>query len=222
MPNIQIAPLVLKDVLMQIGANNYETALSAAQFVPTASSVSWQGLTPSSSFTDVSSATWAAALTFAQDWDTPQSLSEFLFDNEGQTVPATFRPRNGRGSSFTTNLVITPGAIGGTVNTFNEATVNLGCTGKPVRVPGVPAVPIVNLASPVSGPIAGGTLVKVTGKGFTGTTAVAFGAVAAPLFQIESDSVLYVVAPAAAAGAKPVKVTNATGPATVLAAYTYV
>jgi len=221
MPNIQVAPLVLKDVLMQLGDNNYETALSAAQFVPTASSVSWQGLTPASSFTDVSSATWAAALTFAQDWDTPLSLSEFLFDNEGKTIPASFRPRNGRGSRFTTSLVITPGAIGGTVNTFNEATVNLGCTGKPVRVPAAAAVPVVNLATPAGGPVAGGNLVKVTGSGFFGASAVAFGAVNAPLFQVESDSTLYVVAPAAAAGSKPVKVTNPTGAATVLGAYVY-
>jgi len=218
---IEVQPLVLKDVLMQIGDNNYEKALSSAQFVPTSSTITWQGLVPSASFTDVSSALWNAALTLVQDWDTPGSMSEYLYDNEGKTVPASFRPRSGRGSRFTVPLVITPGAIGGAVNTFNESTVNLGCLGKPVRIPGAAAVPVVNLATPAGGPVAGGNLVKVTGSGFAGATAVVFGAVNAPLFQVESDSTLYVVAPAAAAGSKPVKVTNPTGGATVLGAYVY-
>lgn len=221
MPNILVQPFVLRDVLLQIGANNYETAVSAAVFTPNAAQQTWQGLTPASSFTDVATATWVAALTFAQDWDTPQSLSEYLFDNEGATVPASFRPKNGRGSSFSTSLVITPGAIGGPVNTFQEATVNLGCTGKPTRIPAAAAVPLLSASAPVTGAVAGATLVKITGKGFTGATAVHFGTVAATFFQVDSDSVIYAVAPAQAAGSKPIKVTNPTGQSTQTAPYTY-
>lgn len=221
MVQIAVKPIVLKDVLLQIGDNNYETACSSVVFTPNNTQLTWQGLTPASSFTDVSSSTWTVAITFAQDWDTPQSLSEYLFDNEGITVPAYFRPKNGSGSSFSSSIVLTPGAIGGVVNTFNESTVTLGAKGKPTRIPAAQAVPTGIQASPATSPVAGNKLVKVTGSGFTGATAVVFGSLAAVDFRVDSDSVIYATAPAQAAGSKPIKVTNAVGVATVLAPFAY-
>lgn len=221
MTNIQVNPLVLKDMLMQLGDDNYETAISSAVFTPTAPTVSWQGGTPESSFTDVGAATWVGALTYAQDWDTPGSLSRTLYEKEGQTLPASFRPKKGVGASFTVPLIITPGSIGGTVNTFNESTVNLGCKGKPVLLPAAAAAPVMTAASPANGPAAGGTIVKLTGSGFTGATGVKFGAVAATQFLVDSDRVIYAVAPAQAAGAKAATVTNATGVSANTAPYTY-
>jgi hypothetical protein len=222
MVQIAVAPTVLKDVLLQLGDNNFETACSSVIFTPNATSVTWQGLTPASSFTDVASALWTVALTFVQDWDTPQSLSEFLYDNEGITVPAYFRPRNGKGSAFSTNVVITPGAVGGAVNTYNESTVTLGAKGKPTRIAAAVTIPTATLATPSTSPIAGNKLVKITGTGFSSATAVAFGSVAAVDFRIDSDSVIYATAPAQAVGSKPIKVTNSVGAATVLAPFSYV
>ncbi|MGK9146665.1 IPT/TIG domain-containing protein [Plantibacter flavus] len=221
MAQIAHTPLVLKDYVLSLADNSYEKALSAVTFTPTAPTITWQGGTPDASFTDTGRATWVAGLTFAQDWDTVGSLSRYLFENEGAVVPVVFRPRNGTGPSFSATLVITPGAIGGAVNVVAEATVSLGLQGKPVLILGAAAVPTASSATPSTGPIAGGTLVKVVGSGFTGATAVAFGAINAPTFRVESDAVLYVLSPATAAGSKPIKVTNAVGPATVLAAYTY-
>jgi len=224
MPVVTHQPLVLKDVLLQLGSNNYENAVSNVTFTPTAPSVSWQGLTPSASFTDVGTASWAVSLTFAQDWDTPKSLSEFLFDNEGQTISATFRPKSGGGSTFTVQLVITPGAIGGAVNAVAEVTVSLGAKGRPVRVPGAPTVPAILSASPATGSTAGGTLVQITGSRFTGTTGatgVKFGSANATSYTVVSDGLIVAVAPAQAAGSKPVTVTNATGVSTTTGAYTY-
>lgn len=221
MSTIAIQPLVLKDLIMQIGADNFEKAISNATFTPTAATVTWQGGTPDASFTDTGRATWVCALTFAQDWDSVGSLSAYLFNNEGAIVPATFRPRNGRGASFSATLVITPGAIGGAVNVVSEATVSLGVQGKPVLIPAAAAVPIVSGADVTGGGIAGGTLAKVLGSGFTGATAVKFGTVNASSYKVDSDGVLYAVAPAQAAGSKPITVTNATGVSTTNAPYTY-
>lgn len=220
---VQVAhtPLVLKDMLMSLGDNSYEKAISGAVFTPTAATISWQGGTPDSSFTDTGRATWVCALTYAQDWDTVGSLSEYLFDSEGAVVPALFRPKNGKGSSFSATLVITPGSIGGTTNSVAEATVNLGVQGKPVRIPAAASIPVIAAATPATGPVAGNKLVKITGSGFTGATAVVFGAVAAVDFKVESDGVIYATAPAQAAGSKPVKVTNAVGISTTTGAYTY-
>ena len=50
----------------------------------------------------------------------------------------TFQPVNGSGPSFTVSVIITPGAIGGAVNSVATGSVTLPCTGKPVLVPAVP------------------------------------------------------------------------------------
>lgn len=136
MAQIAVSPLVLKDVLLQIGADSYEKHVSNVTFTPSPTVVTWQGLSPDASFTDTGRASWTVSLTYAQDWDTPNSLSAYLFNHEGDTVEIEFAPRNGVGPSFIADVVITPGAIGGAVNTVSEATVTLGISGKPVLVPG--------------------------------------------------------------------------------------
>ncbi|MGA1838463.1 IPT/TIG domain-containing protein [Herbiconiux sp. 11R-BC] len=216
---IQLTPLILKDAVLQIGADQYEKAISNVTFTPSANAITWSGV--SGTFTDTSVATWTASISFVQDWDTAGSLSAYLFNNEGATVAAVFRPRNGTGPSFSVNLIITPGAIGGAGNATAEATVTLGITGKPVLVAGTPVIPTVSAATPATGGIAGGTLVKITGSKFIGAVSVQFGTTNATSFFVESDSVIYATSPAQAAGSKPVKVTNGTGQSTTTAAYSY-
>jgi len=131
MPSINVAPLVLKDVTLTLGVNGYEKHVSSVTFTPKASTISWQGLTPTAKFTDVSGAEWTCDLEYVQDWDTTSSLSKYLFANEGQTVAAVFKPRQAGTPSFAANLVITPGAIGGKVNAYATTSVSLG-SDKPV------------------------------------------------------------------------------------------
>lgn len=134
MSQIAVAPLVLKDVILKLGADTYEKHVSAVTFTPSSSTISWQGLEPSAKFTNVTAAEWACALDYVQDWETEDSLSLFLFEHEGESVPAEFSPRSGSGPSFTSTLTITPGAIGGTVNSYATTSVTLGST-KPELVP---------------------------------------------------------------------------------------
>lgn len=132
---INVDPLVLKDVDLVIGeggTNQYQKHVSSVIFTPTAAQITWQGLHPDASFTDTATATWAAALTYVQDWETVDSLSRYLYEHEGETVPVVFKPRAGSGPSFTSELIIVPGAIGGAVNTYGETTVTLGAQGRPV------------------------------------------------------------------------------------------
>lgn len=131
MATINVSPLVLKDVTLTIGTNGYEKHVSSVTFTPKASTISWQGLSPSAKFTDVSAAEWTCVLEYVQDWDTTNSLSKYLFANEGTTVAATFKPKSAGTPSFAANLVITPGAIGGKVNAYATTTVTLG-SDKPV------------------------------------------------------------------------------------------
>jgi len=138
MPVNTVTPLVLKDVELIIGdaAADYRKHVESVTFTPTAATITWTGL-GLNTHTDTSTASWTCALTYVQDWDTADSLSRFLYDNEGETVPVEFRPRAGSGPSFTGEIVVTPGAIGGAVNAFVTATVTLGMNGRPVLVPAV-------------------------------------------------------------------------------------
>ena len=135
---IEVQPLVLKDVEAIIGAggDDFRKHLSGVTFTPSSSTVTWTGL-GGNTHTDAPTATWVVALAYVQDWDSPTSLSRYLYEHEGETVPIEFRPRSGEGPSFTSNVTITPGAIGGQVNAFATTSVNLG-SDKPALVPATP------------------------------------------------------------------------------------
>jgi hypothetical protein len=73
------------------------------------------------------------------------------------------------------------------------------------------APPTVTNVNPGSGPAAGGTVVALTGTGFTGATAVDFGANAATSFTVDSDVQITATTPAGANGTVPVSVTVPVG-----------
>lgn len=135
MADTPVTPIILTDCLVKIGAEGgveYQGSVSQVEYVPTASTTTWKGLSPDSSHTFSSRATWVVTLAYAQDWASENSLSGYLFDHEGETVPITFEPKNG-GQGFTSNVSITPGSIGGTVDSVAVGTVSLG-SDKPTRV----------------------------------------------------------------------------------------
>jgi hypothetical protein len=84
--------------------------------------------------------------------------------------------------------------------------------------------PSVTGVSPVSGPIAGGTSVTITGSGFTGATAVAFGGAAASSFTVNSATSITATSPPHAAGTVDITVTTPFGTSAITAAdrFTYV
>jgi len=135
---VAVAPFVLKDATFLVGLDNYEAHVSQVEFAPSVSQLQWQGLTPSASFTDSSSPSWSATLAYAQDWTTPNSFSQYLYDHQGETIDAEFVTNDGAGS-WAAKLIIAPGAVGGSVNAYAVATVNLGISGQPVFTPAVVA-----------------------------------------------------------------------------------
>jgi len=80
-------------------------------------------------YSNIGTATWVADLTFAQDWNTADSLSAYLFENEGEEVTLTFEPINGVSGTWTATVIVAPGAVGGAVDSFAEATVSLPIQG---------------------------------------------------------------------------------------------
>lgn len=135
MATIAVTPIVLKDCIVSIEDDDYAAAVSAVTITPSSSTVIFKGLKPGAVFTDVTEASWTLGLTFAQDWVAAGSLSRYLFDNEGLVKSAVIKPQSGIGPSFSVEIVITPGAIGGQVDQPATATVTLGVQGKPTLVP---------------------------------------------------------------------------------------
>jgi hypothetical protein len=134
MAQIDLAPILLTDVLLTLGTDSYEKHVSAVEFVPTSSLATFKGLTPGAQYSMASAPTWQCNITFAQDWETTNSLSRYLLDNQGDTVAATFEPVSG-GAGFTADLVLQPGSIGGNGDAVAQSTVTLGVVGAPVYVP---------------------------------------------------------------------------------------
>ncbi|MGA2837796.1 MAG: IPT/TIG domain-containing protein, partial [Acidimicrobiales bacterium] len=79
-------------------------------------------------------------------------------------------------------------------------------------------VPAVTGLSPASGTTLGGTVVTITGSGFTAASSVRFGPVAATSFTVVSDTQITAVAPAQAAGSRNVFVTTAGGTSSTVTA----
>jgi alpha-tubulin suppressor-like RCC1 family protein len=74
--------------------------------------------------------------------------------------------------------------------------------------------PTVTKLSAKSGPVAGKTVVTITGTEFTGTSAVTFGSVSAE-YTVNSPTTITAVAPAQSAGIVDVRVTNTSGPSAI-------
>jgi hypothetical protein len=88
---------------------------------------------------------------------------------------------------------------------------------EPVGIP-----PYITSLTPATGVAAGGTpITNLAGAGFTGATAVNFGATPATAFVVVNDTKITCTAPAHAVGAVDVTVVKAGGNAVKVAGYTY-
>lgn len=125
-----VKPFIMRDCLFQVEADNYEAHVSQVEFVPSSSVVRFKGLTPTSNHAFGTTAEWLGNLAYAQDWNTPDSLSEYLHEHEGESIDVSFTPVNG-GRPITATLIVAPGSIGGNVDSVAVASVSLPST-KPV------------------------------------------------------------------------------------------
>jgi len=104
--------------------------------------------------------------------------------------------------------------------------------GTPVALSGIIGFRVVRTAeststsitsiTPISGPIAGGTPITITGTNLTGATSVTVGGVAATSVVVVSSTSVTAVTPAGTVGAKSVAVTTPDGTASLSSAFTYV
>jgi len=134
MATITPAPLYYEDVVLTLDGDDYEAAASTATLTPSVSTTTFYGLTPDAHFPE-SSTDWSLDLTFVQDWDSASSLSRFLWNNQGTEITgAILKPRSGSGPSFTMDLHIVAGSIGGDTRSFATTSVSLPVKGVPTLV----------------------------------------------------------------------------------------
>jgi len=100
-----------------------------------------------------------------------------------------------------------PGTVSCTVTASNGVSPNATQT----LVVNATAGPTVTALSPANGPIAGGTVVTITGANFTGATAVKFGATPATTFTVNLPTQITATAPAGSSGTVDVTVTTPSG-----------
>jgi hypothetical protein len=84
-----------------------------------------------------------------------------------------------------------------------------------------PPPPVIISLDITSGPIAGGTVVNLTGSGFTGATAVNFGANLGTGMSVVSDNQISIKSPAGAAGVVDISVITPAGKGRLPACFTY-
>lgn len=137
MAEIVVNPLYLKDVTLTVDGDTYEKAISSAAFTPSVTTATFKGLSIDAVFTEAGAATWMVDLTYVQDWDTADSLSAYLFANQGSEVTLSFKPRSGSGGTWAATVIIVPGSVGGAVDSYATSTVSLPCQGQPVYTPAV-------------------------------------------------------------------------------------
>ena len=143
------------------------------------------------------------------------------------------------GSNFTaTGTIVTFGAAAAAV-TFNSTTqvsvtapsgtgtVNVtvataGGSATKIAAYSYAQAPTLTQVAPVSGPIAGGTAMTLTGTNFTAGSVVMIGGLAATTIIVVDPQTITATSPAHAAGAVGVAVTAAGGTATLASGFTYV
>jgi hypothetical protein len=204
------------------------TTITARTPAHTAGSVNVQVVTPAGTGTGVSVFTYVAPR--------PDVLS--LSPNRGPAVggtTVTIRGSNFTGAtrvvfgttpaaSFvvvnaTTITAVTPPHAAGTVSVRVVTPSGPGEAAGAFTYFGSSRSTIVSI-SPGTGPTTGGTNVTITGTGFTGATAVAFGGAAAS-FTVVSATTISAITPAHKEGSVNVRVTTPGGVARAVSAFTY-
>lgn len=131
MATIEAKPVLFKGQA-SIGADEYTAHLSQAEFQPTQPTASWTDIAGTTTNFGGSSA-WALVLAGAQDWETVDSLSQYLLEHDGETVDVTITLPGG--ATATASVVAAAVAIGGTTNTPMTFSVTLQVQGKPTLTP---------------------------------------------------------------------------------------
>ena len=115
-------------------------------------------------------------------------------------------------NSSTSITAVSPAHAAGVVDVIVTTANGTSSTGSADQFTyAAPPAPTVSSVSPATGPAAGGISISLVGTGFTGATAVTFGATSAASFTVNSATSITAVSPVHAAGVVDITVTGPTG-----------
>lgn len=132
MPETDVNPRLVKHIEFTCGEDSFSKHVNDVNWEPSSSTVTWQGGTPDAVFSDQTAATYLLNVTGIQDWETEDSLCNWLHDHAGEAAAVTYKPHKDGLVSFAANITIAAPPIGGKVGTYNEFSVKMG-SDKPVR-----------------------------------------------------------------------------------------
>ena len=146
-------------------------------------------------------------------------------DALGGEVHVRWFDRHGGVEAYEGRALVSWAPDGGNGGARDTVAVVLSGQGKRAQIanPNASALPVISRLLPAGGPIAGGNIVTIQGRKFTGVTGVTFGATAATQVTLQADGQIACIAPAKAAGSYDITVTTPAGASANTAAdnYTY-
>ena len=104
-------PYSLKNATLAIDVDDYTAAVTQVEFTPSTATSTVRTI-DGVAHKDQSTAEWNCTIGFIQDLD-PSGLLRYLLDHDGESKSVSFVPESG-GPTITADLVVSPGAIGGT------------------------------------------------------------------------------------------------------------
>lgn len=130
MAKIAAKPVLFK-APVSVGTDEYTAHLNRAEFVPTQPTASWTDLDGvATNFGGNSS--WVLELAGCQDWETVNSLSQYLNSHEGEEITVSFPFA---GATHSATVIAAAVSIGGTINEPAVWSKTLQVQGKPTSTP---------------------------------------------------------------------------------------
>lgn len=129
---VDVDPIYLDNAALVIDTFDYAAAASKIECQPSIKSATFRGMKRTASFTSTSVESWTLSIDFAQDFETAESFSNMLFDNQGDVVTIDFAPIDG-GKVWQVDVQLVPGGIGGAGGAHATTSISLGVLGQPRR-----------------------------------------------------------------------------------------
>jgi IPT/TIG domain len=230
----------VKSGRLTLGGVNFSCQPTAVAITPSNTSGSSESLEVlcGDILTDTSSGNLEATLDFTavQDFTaaTGQSLIGYSWSNNGQEVDFVYSPTGQLQDEWQGKVIVQALVAGGEVGSrlTSDASWRISDLRMPQRLGGgkvigpgagvtAPQVPIISKLTPDNGPAAGGTVVVITGYGFSSATEVEFDAVPGTEFAVVSNVELHVKSPAGTVGTADIVVKTPSGDISLPAGFTY-
>lgn len=135
MPVKTIAPKPTAHIKLVIGADEYQTQVTSCAVTPQTTTVAIRGGSPQAHYSSTVENGHQLAISVIQDWDTADSLCNYLLANVGEPATIVYKPVIDGDAEFTVTVPrLAAPAIGGPVNQYNESPITMECSA-PVKTP---------------------------------------------------------------------------------------